>query len=209
VKPIIYGNIARYFGKKREEDGHTHAWTVYVRPCHHEDISVYIKKVQFKLHESYPNSVRVLNKPPFEVQETGWGEFEIQIKLFFVDPNEKPLTLSHILKLFQSDTAIVMGKKNLVSEQYDEIVFNDPTAIMHQALTNPVISALPVRQDSNTDYEDLEEKTLGKIAAARQVVKQDIALVNERLKLVKDATHHLKREVTRLEAAQREDFGYH
>jgi YEATS domain-containing protein 4 len=32
----------------------------------------------------------VLNKPPFEVQETGWGEFEIQIKLFFVDPNEKP-----------------------------------------------------------------------------------------------------------------------
>jgi YEATS domain-containing protein 4 len=64
----------------------------------------------------------VLNKPPFEVQETGWGEFEIQIKLFFVDPNEKPLTLSHILKLFQSDTAIVMGKKNLVSEQYDEIV---------------------------------------------------------------------------------------
>lgn len=57
--------------------------------------------------------------------------------------------------------------------------------------------------------EDLEEKTLGKIAAARQVVKQDIALVNERLKLVKDATHHLKREVTRLEAAQREDFGYH
>jgi hypothetical protein len=32
-------------------------------------------------------------------------------------------------------------------------VFNDPTAIMHQALTNPVISALPVRQDSNTDCE--------------------------------------------------------
>lgn len=33
----------------------------------------------------------VLNKPPFEVQETGWGEFEIQIKLFFVDPTEKPV----------------------------------------------------------------------------------------------------------------------
>lgn len=101
---------------------------------------------------------------------------------------------------------------------------------MHQALTNPVISALPVRQDSNTDCEclvslqhwllrlgyscvsideELEEKTLAKIAAARKVVKQDIALVNERLKLVKDATHHLKREVARLETAQREDFGYH
>ena len=24
MKPIIYGNIAKHFGKKREEDGHTH-----------------------------------------------------------------------------------------------------------------------------------------------------------------------------------------
>jgi YEATS domain-containing protein 4 len=32
VKPIVYGNVARYFGKKREEDGHTHQWTVYVKP---------------------------------------------------------------------------------------------------------------------------------------------------------------------------------
>ena len=32
IKPIVYGNIARYFGKKREEDGHTHQWTVYLKP---------------------------------------------------------------------------------------------------------------------------------------------------------------------------------
>ena len=32
VKPIIYGNISKSFGKKREEDGHTHQWTVYVKP---------------------------------------------------------------------------------------------------------------------------------------------------------------------------------
>lgn len=24
VKPIVYGNISRAFGKKRDEDGHTH-----------------------------------------------------------------------------------------------------------------------------------------------------------------------------------------
>ena len=36
IKPIIYGNIARYFGKKREEDGHTHQWTVYVKPYRNE-----------------------------------------------------------------------------------------------------------------------------------------------------------------------------
>ena len=32
IKPIVYGNIARYFGKKREADGHTHQWTVYLKP---------------------------------------------------------------------------------------------------------------------------------------------------------------------------------
>lgn len=36
VKPIVFGNVARYFGKKREEDGHTHQWTVYVKPYRNE-----------------------------------------------------------------------------------------------------------------------------------------------------------------------------
>ena len=26
LKPVVYGNVAKYFGKKREEDGHTHQW---------------------------------------------------------------------------------------------------------------------------------------------------------------------------------------
>lgn len=46
VKPLIYGNVARYFGKKREEDGHTHEWTVYVKPYNNEDMSNYVKKVR-------------------------------------------------------------------------------------------------------------------------------------------------------------------
>ena len=45
VKPLIYGNVARYFGKKREEDGHTHEWTVYVKPYNNEDMSNYVKQV--------------------------------------------------------------------------------------------------------------------------------------------------------------------
>jgi len=36
VKPIVYGNMARYFGKKREEDGHTHQWTIYIKPYRNE-----------------------------------------------------------------------------------------------------------------------------------------------------------------------------
>ncbi|SJX61207.1 related to YAF9-Component of a chromatin modifying complex [Sporisorium reilianum f. sp. reilianum] len=65
-----------------------------------DDISHYIKRVQFKLHDTYAQPTRNVDKFPFHVTETGWGEFEIQIKIFFVpEANEKPLTLFHHLKL--------------------------------------------------------------------------------------------------------------
>lgn len=41
-----------------------------------------------------------IDKPPFQVTETGWGEFDIQVKIFFVpESGEKPVTLFHRLKL--------------------------------------------------------------------------------------------------------------
>uniref|UniRef100_A0A183C0E3 Protein AF-9 homolog n=1 Tax=Globodera pallida TaxID=36090 RepID=A0A183C0E3_GLOPA len=55
-----------------------------------EDLGHYIRKVQFRLHESYPNNVRIVERPPFEITETGWGEFDAQMKMYFVDVNEKP-----------------------------------------------------------------------------------------------------------------------
>lgn len=91
VKPVVIGNFAKYFGKKREEDGHTHQWNIYLKPYPNEDYSSFIKKVHFKLHDSYANPNRVITKPPYEVQETGWGEFEVVIKVYFVDPVERPV----------------------------------------------------------------------------------------------------------------------
>ena len=58
IKPIVYGNTATLLPMKRESDGHTHEWTVFVRPYHYEDIGKYVRKVQFKLHDTYANSTR-------------------------------------------------------------------------------------------------------------------------------------------------------
>ena len=69
MKPIVYGSSSTPFGKKRDSDGHTHEWTIYVKPYTNEDMSAYVKKVQFRLHDSYANSNRVVSKPPYEV---GW-----------------------------------------------------------------------------------------------------------------------------------------
>ncbi len=35
----------------------------------------------------------MVNQAPFEIEESGWGEFETQITIFFVDPNEKPVVV--------------------------------------------------------------------------------------------------------------------
>ena len=34
----------------------------------------------------------MVTKPPYEVNESGWGEFEIQIKIFFMDQAERPVS---------------------------------------------------------------------------------------------------------------------
>ncbi|XP_052102912.1 YEATS domain-containing protein 4-like [Mytilus californianus] len=198
VKPLIYGNIARYFGKKREEDGHTHQWTVYVKPFKNEDMSAYVKKINFKLHDSYPNSNRVITKPPYEVTETGWGEFEVVIKIYFNDPNERPVTLYHLLKLFQSETDIMLGKKSLVVEFYDELVFQDPTVMMQNILQ----SLRPISMGSykhETDFEEKKEKTKGNIVSAKNKIQYEIQELNERLKQRKEMIQKLKDELSKVD----------
>jgi len=34
------------------------------------------------------------------VSETGWGEFEAGLRIFFKDPNESPIDLFHNIKLY-------------------------------------------------------------------------------------------------------------
>ncbi|XP_077290535.1 YEATS domain-containing protein 4 Gas41 [Arctopsyche grandis] len=207
VKPIVYGNIARYFGKKREEDGHTHQWTVYVKPYLNEDMSSYVKKVHFKLHESYANPNRIVTKPPYEITETGWGEFEIVIKIYFPDPNERPTTMYHILKLFQSPvvegntSAASGGKKGLVSESYEEIVFQEPSQMMQQML----VSVKPITHGAwthDTDFEEKKEQALHKIINAKGKVQTEITELKDKLKLARETIVKFKDEISKLQGHQ-------
>ncbi|XP_065360871.1 YEATS domain-containing protein 4 [Calliphora vicina] len=208
VKPIVYGNIARSFGKKREEDGHTHQWKVYVKPYHNEDMSVYVKKVHFKLHESYANPNRIVTKPPYEITETGWGEFEVVIKIYFHDPTERPVTCYHILKLFQSpivdgelSTTTMDPKKGLVSESYEEIVFQEPTQLMQHFLMNvqPFTNG-PYTHD--TDFEAKKQKTLENILDVKHKVKGEINTLKDKLKLARETISKFKTELAKVQKPQ-------
>lgn len=98
-----------------------------------------MKKVQFKLHETYANSLRTVEGPPFEVTETGWGEFEIQIKLYFVAESiEKPQTTWHGLKLhpYGPDAEQQRERREpIISQSYEEVIFNEPVEQFYDILT--------------------------------------------------------------------------
>ncbi|GAA94600.1 uncharacterized protein L969DRAFT_94614 [Mixia osmundae IAM 14324] len=123
-RPVIYGNTAVLLKPgEPAPTGHTHRWTVGLRSAASplpastsssrgqgpssgqaiggcDDLSYFIKKVTFKLHDTYANPTRSIDRPPFEVTETGWGQFEVLIKVYFVpESSEKPLSLYHEIRL--------------------------------------------------------------------------------------------------------------
>ncbi|CAG0904904.1 unnamed protein product [Cyprideis torosa] len=185
VKKIVFGNVAYPFGKKRDEDGHTHQWTVYVKPLFNEDLSVWVKKVHFKLHDSYSYQNRIVTKPPYEVTETGWGEFEIAIKIYFQEPcQDKPVSLYHLLKLFphaNGSEIMLNGRKCVCTEHYDEIIFTKPPEMMAQLLatTRPLTLGPYVH---NVDFEVREEEVLADLTTARQVIRNDVHSMRSKAK---------------------------
>ncbi|XP_054656047.1 YEATS domain-containing protein 4 isoform X2 [Dunckerocampus dactyliophorus] len=139
----------------------------------------------------------VVTKPPYEITETGWGEFEIIIKIFFIDPNERPVTLYHLLKLFQSDSS-AMPKKTVVSEFYDEMIFQDPTAMMQQLLTTTRQLTLGAYKHE-TEFGELEQRTKEKMEGAKKRTSQEITELKDKLKASRENINHLKMEIRKLE----------
>ncbi len=79
------------------------------------------------------SKIIVIEKPPFEVTETGWGEFDLIIKIHFNPVSgEKPLTLYHHLKLHPYEEDELGNpwpkQKPVTSYSYDEVVSSCPPA---------------------------------------------------------------------------------
>ncbi|PWZ11824.1 Transcription initiation factor TFIID subunit 14b [Zea mays] len=142
--PIVYGTISFWLGKKASEYN-SHKWTVYVRSANNEDLSVIVKRAVFQLHPSFQNPTRVVEQPPFELSESGWGEFEIAITLYFhSDVCDKRLDLFHQLKLYPEEEAGPQStKKPVVVETYDEIVFPEPTEAFFLRVQNHPAANVP------------------------------------------------------------------
>ena len=203
----VFGSEAKLFDpEKRPADAppdHTHQWRVFVKGINDEDISYWLKKVQFKLHETYAQNVRTIEQPPFEVVETGWGEFEIQIKLYFTpESNEKPQTLWHSLKLhpYGPDAEGMKERREVVvSQNYEEVIFNEPVEPFYEVLTGGPAAVprakgkqsrqissrtadIPLNSTPTNPYSRVTENTeLDRMAEATKTVEQMIKEEKERL----------------------------
>jgi hypothetical protein len=152
----------------------SHKWTLFVRGDRSNidggnssssyssiDLSYCIRKVIFQLHPSCAQPLVVVEKYPFEVSQTGWGEFEAIIRIVFKDPNERPVDVVHLLRLYpttanapamdssssSSSSSSSLGQepaiipvqllsteRPVVSEIYDEFVFRNPFPGFHNQL---------------------------------------------------------------------------
>jgi YEATS domain-containing protein 4 len=207
-RPFVYGTEAIPFDPEhRPKDApadHTHRWKVFVRGVDGEDITHWLRKVQFKLHDTYANSVRMIESPPFEVEETGWGEFEIAIKFYFVpESTEKPATIWHALKLhpYGDDIEGQKARRDTVkSICYEEVLFSEPVEQFYNILTGdppkakgkgkgkaaargPPTAEIPERITKDNVYSREEEsKELDRIGEAVKLVEKMI--LDEKAKAV-------------------------
>lgn len=223
-RPFIYGTTARPFNDTDNPKppgvpiDHTHSWQVFVKGVDDTDVSYWLRRVQFKLHESIPNHLRTIDaesvtrdnesKPPskrqkgFVVSETGWGEFEITIKLYYDSKSgEKPQTLYHHLRLHpygrtEAEKEAMRNGGEIVAWVYEEQLFNEPFEEFFKALTTGVHD-----KGSNTAPTGGKGKGKGKSVAPPPTFTQD-GEVKERSAMIPATTrpgHPFSKETEALE----------
>lgn len=218
-RPFVFGSEAVPFDPaSRPRDAppdHTHRWRVFVRgipiinPSNPNsttstDISHWLRKVQFKLHDTYANSVRMIESPPFEVEETGWGEFEIAIKFYFApESNEKPQQLWHGLKLHPYTGDIEKQKQDRVpikSICYEEVVFSEPVEAFYDILTGGGEKTSSAKgknaiAKANLKTAEIPQKSNGSNVWSREEESKELDRLGEAVKKVEKMIHDEKAQL--------------
>lgn len=159
VKPIVFGTCAFWLGKKADESV-SHKWCIYVRGNHSEDLSLIIKEVSFTLHSSFTNHIRFVKSPPYELYESGWGEFDIKITIYLHDPSLRPIEHVHGLKLYPfNQNQTQSTKKPIISETYDEIIIVNPKMEYFPKIVNEVYTKKEVTHENHEVEDEVNEIT--------------------------------------------------
>ena len=189
TQAVIVGTIARYLGKKADAY-HSHRWTVYVRGVDGEDLSRCVRAVTFALHPSFDEPTRRLEHAPYEVTETGWGEFDIGVKIEFTeDSGAGFVETTTPLKLFPSAEEIAKHgqqttKKPLIKERYEEIVFHECESGFYKRMKGQAAKKAPKSEHDAVWGSFKEKPELVSIYAAREVTRERIKVLKQQLEVL-------------------------
>jgi len=207
-RPIAIGSVAQQLAKVRPKN-RTHSWVVYVRGLKNEDLSYFIKCVVFQIHEDFPNPRREIYEAPFEVSESGWGEFEVQIDIHFHGMDEIYQT-SHNLKLYAADDYERVSNSPVVHEMFTELIFRNPSVDLYKRLYCGPARVLPNHKYQRfwhvNETADKEQESIQAIDAAhREVTKQvqaSVSQFNVLMQLIRN--YHSKLKKVRLDIAKKQ-----
>jgi transcription initiation factor IIF auxiliary subunit len=87
---IAFDNFARQVGERGEYVWFD--WIIFV--AEPMDELGKVAAVEYRLHETFPNPVRLITDPSsrFALRSAGWGEFTIFITVYFHDGSEEQTT---------------------------------------------------------------------------------------------------------------------
>lgn len=190
--PIRFGSIAWPLGKEATQTA-THRWMLFVRGEQNEPLP-FVRQVEFHLHESFPDPVRVVTQQPFEIHDSGWGEFQVKMVVCFIDPKEEPVVLVHTLRLFPLEplppaakkAAARLPKGPVVSDVGEEIVFSSPSDDMAKAL----------KRDPALGERLLPHPALGDL-----VLEEGETPNESEIRVLKDATSLVRERILKAKAA--------
>ena len=117
------------------------------------------------------------------MKETGWGEFDVEIRIYISDSSNKCVTVSHPLKLFQQR-----------SEWYDEIIFVNPNPVLAGLLTN----TRAFKQGAwshETDFKSIEADTLKSMDKAQkkcsELIEEQLAVLERKRNQIAILKEHI------------------
>ncbi|ETW38481.1 hypothetical protein PFTANZ_00841 [Plasmodium falciparum Tanzania (2000708)] len=130
----------------------------------------------------------VYTQPPYEVNEIGWGEFYLQVKIHFVDLTLSPISIVHFVKL-NTDSDPNNIPPCVVNETYEEIIFKNPTVHFYNKFLqcNNTKIAPHKFQEHFIKYDFKEDSYTKKYLQFQSEVQQEICdLMSEATLLSKD-----------------------
>jgi len=139
-------------------------------------LSCVIAKVVFKLHPTCSSPVVESTNHPFETTQPGWGEFPATIEISFKDEKNTMLVFTHNLRLHHVGNSGPITKP-VVSETYEEIVFQHPSAEFSEKLLALQNALCPPHNLSPHWRSFSDEADLDAIQKAHEFVKEELEKV--------------------------------